>query len=84
MEMNKRQIEETERTIRVWEYLENAPYPLVIKDVQKGMGLSYRQTMRCLNRLIDEGVIRFSVTKEWNGCFYVYPHKIWLNEPPSL
>ncbi len=77
-------VEEYQRAMRVWSFLENENPPVLIKDVRREMGLSYRQARRALEILKNFGIVSISVTADWNGCHYIYPHRIWVWQPPSL
>jgi len=79
-----RRIEVEQRVLRVWQFLKGHPAPTEIKDVRMHMGLSYRQTREALSILEEAGVVSITVTADWNGCYYIYPHRIWLLVPPSL
>lgn len=74
-------IEEQQRAIRLWEYLEQSTPPVMYKNIRQDLGLSYWQTVRACGILAEAGVIDITVTADWNGCYYVYPHRVWLKTP---
>jgi predicted DNA-binding transcriptional regulator len=74
-------IEDQLRALRLWEYLEQKNQPVIYKDIRRDMGLTYRQTVRTVGVLCAAGVVKVTVTADWNGCHYVYPHQVWLTTP---
>jgi hypothetical protein len=79
-----RSIENVERAFRIWDFLEETQPPVLYKNIQERMGLSYRQTIRALGLLCELGIVHVTVTADWNGCHYVYPHRVWLTRPSLL
>lgn len=77
-------IENQLRALRIWEYLEETTPPVTYKELRRDMGLSYRQTVIAIGLLVSCGVVHVMVTPEWNGCNYIYPHRILLEQPPCL
>ena len=67
--------------MRIKEFLENTTPPTVYKDIQWSMGLSYRQTVEAIDMLKQLGVVDVTYTAVWNGCHYIYPHRVWLTHP---
>lgn len=70
------------RALRLWQFLEESNPPITYKDIRRELGLSYRQTVRAVGLLCASGVAHVSVTADWNGQHYIYPHRVWLVIPP--
>jgi hypothetical protein len=77
-------IENLNRAVRVYAYLENTTLPVMYKDIRRDLGCSYWQTVRAVGLLVRWGSVHVTVTTEWNGMHYIYPRRIWITNPRNL
>lgn len=66
------------RAARVFSFLIETTPPVMYKDIRRELGISYAQTIRAVGLLCSLDLATVTVTAHWNGCYYVYPHRVWI------
>lgn len=79
-----RSIENGQRAARVLSYLFEANKPVLYKDIQRDMGLSYHQTVRAVALLTIMDMAAVHVKAVWNGQHYIYPHVVSVETPVTV